>query len=147
MKNNHNRLANLMLETAQRLRELTMPPQTTHGSVALTRVRIATLKFILENQPVTMKVLSDHLHVAPPTATLLVSGLSGQGLIRRTAGAKDRRNVKVTMTPKGRRSLNVGCREMYQRLHLVLDRLTDQECTQLERMLTRLIGATPITEK
>ena len=147
MKNQNDRLANLILETSSRLREWTMSPQATHGSVALTRVRITTLKYILENQPVTMKELADHLRVAPPTATLLVSGLSAQGLIRRAVGAKDRRNVRVTITPKGRRSLAIGCREMYQRIHLILDHLTVQEHTQLERMLTRLIAVTPAPEK
>jgi DNA-binding MarR family transcriptional regulator len=147
MKTDHERLANLILETSQRLREWTMSPQATHGSVALTRVRIATLKFVLENQPVTMKELAEHLRVAPPTVTLLIQGLASNGLIRRTSGAKDRRNIRVTITPKGRRSLAIGCREMYQRLHLVLDRLTVQERNQLERMLTRLIMVTPTTEK
>jgi DNA-binding MarR family transcriptional regulator len=53
--------------------------------------------------PVTMGELADRLLVAKSSCNRLVSRLVDDGLVERSAGASDRREVRVALTPDGRR--------------------------------------------
>ncbi|MES2059421.1 MAG: MarR family transcriptional regulator [Patescibacteria group bacterium] len=58
------------------------------------------LKFVAESGNPTMKSLAAHLRITPPSASALVEGLVGKGFLSRESSAKDRRTVRITLTPK-----------------------------------------------
>jgi DNA-binding MarR family transcriptional regulator len=53
--------------------------------------------------PVRLGTLSEHLRIAPRSATEVADGLEARGLVERTADPSDRRAVLLRATPAGRR--------------------------------------------
>jgi len=138
MPTNDRQLVNLLFETAQRAKEW-MGPRRRSGSGAITHVRLATLKFIQTQPQPTMKDLAAHLHIAAPSATLLVDSLVAKKLLRRVDVAGDRRSVRLALTPKGTRALAQAYRDVCGRISTVIAHLTLKERAQLKAMLARLV--------
>lgn len=84
--------------------------------------------------------------------TKLVSRLQSKGLITRTRDPQDGRAFIVTLTPEGRRLLEIGLEAHIPRLHTeLLARLTPAQQRQLHGLLARidptLPAPTPSPEK
>ena len=53
-----------------------------------------------------MNLLAESLRISRPAATGLVDRLIAQGLVRREGDPKDRRVVRITITPKGQKTID-----------------------------------------
>lgn len=127
----------LLIET------LRMAKERLHGrrSGVISHVRLATLRFIGDRPSASMKDLADHLHVARPSATLLIDHLAAKGLVRRNADRRDRRGVILALTPAGRRTLSSGARALRAGIRALLKPLSASERRGLARILERLYAA------
>jgi DNA-binding MarR family transcriptional regulator len=93
----------------------------------------------LERAPdgLTMGELSRRLMVSNGNATVLVSGLESDGMVRRTVSAEDRRSVTVTLTDLGRAAF-AGMAEAHAGwVDELLGGLGDDEVEQLSELLHR----------
>jgi DNA-binding MarR family transcriptional regulator len=61
----------------------------------------------LERGPRTLRELADDMGVDAPATTVLIDALEKRGLVRRTPHPTDRRAKEVSLTPAGRRMLEV----------------------------------------
>lgn len=82
--------------------------------------------------------LAEGAGVAPPTATRLIDGLERCGLLRRARHATDRRSVLVSLTEKGRETLERKERELTERRKTIYRRLKPEERRQSEQLLHHL---------
>jgi DNA-binding MarR family transcriptional regulator len=73
--------------------------------VTLTQYR--SLVVLASRGPQTVAALADALGVTPPTASRLCERLVRKGLVRRRTDRHDRRQVRVALTPAGRRLVDV----------------------------------------
>lgn len=62
------------------------------------------LGVLMQHQALRLSELSDHLHIAPRSATDVVDGLQQRGLIQRSPDPHDRRAMLVSLTDQGRRA-------------------------------------------
>lgn len=85
---------------------------------------------------VTIGGVAEHLDVDPSTASRLVNDALGAGFVRREESLVDARRVRLVVTPKGRRVLDVVTR--YRREYLE-SLIADWEPAERERLAT-LIG-------
>lgn len=56
----------------------------------------------LEAEEVTLRTLSDHVHLSPATVSRIVDRLEADGLVSRVRSGKDRRRVVLALTEAGR---------------------------------------------
>ncbi len=87
-----------------------------------------------------MRDVAEHFSVTPPAATLLIEGLVGIGLLRRVVDPKDRRAVRVALTPKARQLMKRGMQDRtaaIKRLFSVLDAREEQALVEI---LTKIAG-------
>lgn len=96
---------------------------------------IAALSTISQYGPITLGDLAAREQVAPPTITKVVEKLMANGLVARTADASDRRVVRVAVTRKGAKQLDVYRTRRTEWLAERLRRLTDDEQAKLEAAL------------
>jgi len=96
------------------------------------------LHYIDERGRITMKELSEHLSITPPSATALVNNLVEQKFLQREADSKDRRTIHLQMTAKGSKALQKSLTEHCQRLEKVLSKLTEDEQTQFIKLLSKM---------
>jgi DNA-binding MarR family transcriptional regulator len=84
-----------------------------------------------------MRRLSEALDVSQASATGIVDRMEQRGLVERLRDDADRRIVRVALADGGRETLGVMATERRERLHQIIDQLTDAE---LEGFLAGLRG-------
>lgn len=79
----------------------------------------------------TLASVAGHLDTTYSTASRIVTGLVEQGLMNRAEGADDRRQIALTITPKGRDVMSGAYGVAQEKLAEQLGDLTADECKQL----------------
>jgi DNA-binding MarR family transcriptional regulator len=79
--------------------------------------------------------------VAAPTATRMLATLEREGIVKRKASEADRRQVLVTLTPKGEKVLAEKRKVIAKKQRQVFSMLSETERKQAEHILRRLAGA------
>ncbi len=100
------------------------------------------LMLLSENQdPLTMSELSSELNVPMSTATRIVDELVQRGMVERVNDLKDRRVVRVGMSPNGRKLYETGRAYSKQRIANLLKDFSPEEQTQLVILMNKLLDA------
>jgi DNA-binding MarR family transcriptional regulator len=86
-----------------------------------------------------MRSLAAHLKVKAPSATALVAELARAGLITRTPGAHDRREVMLALTAKGTRVLRISVARRAKIIHDILLPLPARDRKAFDRILRTII--------
>ena len=101
-------------------------------------LRLETLRYVAEQGTPAMKDVADYLGVTPPSATSLIEGLVKIRRLTRAFDKRDRRIVRLAVTPSGKRAMEHGFKRMRQRMKGILVRLNDRELDDLSRILKKL---------
>jgi DNA-binding MarR family transcriptional regulator len=91
-------LADTFWSVARRLRETS---QATLTPWDITVAHLRAMRVLGKHGPTRLSVLSDHLHIAPRSATEVVDALESRGLVRRRPDPSDRRATLVELSEHG----------------------------------------------
>ena len=111
-------------------------------ALGISAPRLSALSVVVFGGPCTLGALAVAEQVTPPTITRLIASLERDGLVERTADARDGRVTRVAATAKGRAMLEEGRRRRTQRLTAQLRTLTAGELQVVEQataLLERLL--------
>ena len=95
--------------------------------------QLSALSVLVFGGDMTLGRLAQAEHVRPPTMTRVVAALEAAGLVRKDASAHDRRSVRVSATPAGRRLMQAARRRRIQALAGRLEGLSEGDLSTLER--------------
>jgi DNA-binding MarR family transcriptional regulator len=101
-----------VLDTARSARSPALPP-----------AQLRVLTIIAANQQMNMSRLAEALDVVPSSASRLCDRLEATGLLRRVPDPRDRREVRLIITPSARRLLDEVREGRREALAAVLDRM------------------------
>jgi DNA-binding MarR family transcriptional regulator len=87
----------------------------------------------------SMRQLSDVLHVVPRTVTDLAEGLTGRGLVERQSHPEDRRVTLLRLTPAGREQLSQARQIAHRTNRATVSDLNPTERETLRRLLRRIL--------
>src|SRR4051812_26176673 len=85
--------------------------------------QLRVLTIIANNQHTNMSRLAEALDVVPSSASRLCDRLEATGLLRRVPDPRDRREVRLMLTPSARRLLDQLRERRREALRAVLDRM------------------------
>ena len=105
------------------------------GADGVTGARLSALSVLVYGGPQSLGALARREGVATPTMTRIVDALVRDGLVGRTAVEGDRRQVRLTVTPDGRRLMERGRARRIERLAADLRTLSPDQLDALERAL------------
>ncbi|MHB8604583.1 MAG: MarR family winged helix-turn-helix transcriptional regulator [Thermoplasmatota archaeon] len=71
-------------------------------SADVTVVQFRALGFIGRHEGATLSAVADHAGLALPAMSKQIQSLVSRGFVRREPGKHDRRNISLSLTPKGR---------------------------------------------
>lgn len=103
--------------------------------VSLTTRQLRCLLIIAHRRPLNLVALSDLLAIHTSSATRLCDGLVDARLIRRGQAEHDRRNLELTVTPRGRRIIDRLVAERRRALGEVVAAMPDHERPLLATVL------------
>jgi DNA-binding MarR family transcriptional regulator len=113
------------------------------GSVGLTPALFALLNVLGARDGAIQQELSSDMGIDPSAMVKLINELEDAGLAERRRRPGDRRAWEVTITPKGRRSLQRARRVVAEAQDEVLGGLTVAERRQLLALLRRALVSAP----
>lgn len=100
-------------------------------------LHVVTLSYVKKKRPL-MKEVAIALGITPPSATSLVNTIARAQLVKRQADAKDRRTVRIVITAKGEKHLELYKQKAAETLRQNLKRLTSEEQEQLTTILEKI---------
>lgn len=101
--------------------------------------QIDTLMYIADKENPSMKEIADHLKITPPSATAIVEIMQKKNLITRVSNEKDRRTIRVSLTPKAWKLFKSVHKIKIDIFNKMLSKLQDEERKQLVKILNILI--------
>jgi DNA-binding MarR family transcriptional regulator len=96
------------------------------------------LRILWEEEGLTQSQLALRTRMREPSAADALYDLERRGLVRRVADAKDRRKVRVLLTPKGRKLYDVVMPNIAKTNDMMLSDFTPSEQERLKAMLRRI---------
>ncbi len=102
--------------------------------------QLHALVFIREKEGITMKELAKMLHVTSPSATSFVARLEKLKYIKRTHDEQNRKLVRVTLTPSGRKILESKMAEKRKIVEKFLSGLTVDDQRSLLSLLQKMVA-------
>jgi DNA-binding MarR family transcriptional regulator len=110
----------------------------------LSAPRLSALSVVVFGGPLTLGQLARAEQVRPPTMTRIVTGLEGEGLVKRIGDPRDHRLTKIQATPKGQRVLAAGRARRVKVLTEAVNEFEPGELAELARaiqLITEVINA------
>jgi len=101
-------------------------------------IRFKTLIFVDRNPDSPMRQIAEYLGVTPPSATSLVNSLAKEGYLKRVLDKKDRRIVRLAITPKGKKNLKNAFKNMTERIKKTLSALNKTDIDNLAKIVEKL---------
>jgi MarR family transcriptional regulator, lower aerobic nicotinate degradation pathway regulator len=93
---------------------------------------------VLRDREPTMKELSQLLDLDKSSTTGLIDRAERRGFVRRTVSSSDKREIRVSITPRGRKLVNQVATNVRSDLALATSTLTPTERHTLSRLATRV---------
>lgn len=108
------------------------------GGVTLPQFRMLV---VLEAGQMNLRGLAAALDVAPSTATRMVDRLVDAGLVQRNVPAVDRREISLTLTSSGRRTVRTVTERRRRDLRRVVDQIPRNRRAAVARAMTDFADA------
>lgn len=90
------------------------------------------------DKPKTMKQIAETLGVAVSTPTRTIDRLLEKGFVNRSVGEKDRRQLLIELTPKGKKLLEDIDKENLEITRKMLKGLSDNEIDTFKKILSKI---------
>jgi DNA-binding MarR family transcriptional regulator len=136
MPNNSSNLASLLFVIARQMRDEMKQSLPKNGC---SWIHFEALRYIEDSGKPLMRDVAEHFSITPPAATLLIDGLVEIKLLRRIVDLKDRRAVRIALTPRGKQMLVRGMQQRLKRVKEVFSALDDDEQKALILMLKKIV--------
>lgn len=107
----------------------------------LTLPQLEALWFISQSGEPLMRDVASYLKVKAPSATALIEELAKSGQLVRAANPKDRREVRVRLTPKGGKTLDALIARKSRAIEDILSVISKRERDEFIKLLRLIVTA------
>jgi len=112
-----------------------------HGDIVaseLTPSQFGVMEALLHGGPLFQGELAQKLLRCTGSITSVVAGLEGKGMVERRRESHDKRFVRVSLTPKGKKAIDQVFPKHVRAVVRLFDSLTRDEKLQLRRLCAKL---------
>ena len=132
---NNEKLLSAIFNIARLIRE---EIHSNHCLTDFTHGEIEVLKFIGKNKNITMRVISDYLHIKPSSATPIIEHLVKKGSLKRIKDKKDKRTIYIQLTSKGLKTLQNKYKKIKKTLEKIFGKLNNSEKANLINIFNKI---------
>jgi DNA-binding MarR family transcriptional regulator len=122
------------------LRESRQPRRDLEG-LSLAQYRV--LAPLVQHRSLRVGQLAEEACIRGPTATRILDGLTRSALVRRQHSQRDRREVRISLTPEGRAAVAAKLERMEQARRQTFEQLSPEErehATRFLGLMSNVIG-------
>ena len=100
--------------------------------------QMEVLRYVIFEKNPTMKEIANHLHITPPSVTVIVEFLTLKGLVKREIDKDDHRVVRIVITSKATSIFNSIKEKKLKIIKDILSKLNKNDKDEFMRILTVL---------
>jgi MarR family transcriptional regulator, organic hydroperoxide resistance regulator len=104
----------------------------------LSHFHYAILGILSESGPLPVSVIGRRMLISKPQMTAMLDRLAELGLIARTPDTEDRRVIRISLSAKGKKSLEKASRRMRENIKQKLSGLSREDRESLAEALARI---------
>lgn len=104
----------------------------------LSTAAFGTLEALYHKGELNGKQLSDKVLIRPSSMTYTLDQLIKRGLIEKRSASHDARVITVSLTPRGKETMDTLFLRHQEAMRSVLDELSEKEEAQLQKLLKRI---------
>lgn len=134
-KNPTNKLTLNILAVAGIIREEIMK-KNPHSSI----IELKTLGIVSKNENITMRTLSEYLHISSPSTTEIINKLEKSKKLTRTPNKTDRRITTLKITTLGKKDLEKCLKQASVNINKLFDTFTEKQKKEFEGILETIIN-------
>jgi len=135
MSKNISKLTSLLFVIGRRMREEMKQTAKKNGCSWL---HFEVLRYVIEKKKVLMRDVAAHFSITPPAATLLVDSMVTNKFLRRVVDLGDRRTVRITIAPRGKKILAQGIARRTKKIKEIFSVLDAKEAAEFIRILEKI---------
>lgn len=109
-----------------------------HEKSSPSYIQLQALAFISRQKKPTMKDIAEYLNITPPSTTFLINNLVKFDLVKRIYDNDDKRIIRLSISNKGRKELEMGFVKSKKHLHKKLSLLSIEERKNFISILKKL---------
>jgi len=133
--NNTNKFTLNILAVTGIVREKIMQ-ENPHSSI----LELKTLGIVSKKEDITMKTLSEYLHISSPSTTEIINRLVEDKKLSRSTSNKDHRIIYLTITPLGKKTLEKHLSKASMTIDKLMNSLTDKQKNEFNKILEIIIN-------
>jgi DNA-binding MarR family transcriptional regulator len=130
-----------ILEVAPAIIRFIRAQMRSHRGADLSVPQFRTLALLRRSRGASLSVVAEFLGLSLPAASRLVDGLVRHGLVTRQIPERDRRQVALSVSARGRATWDAARRATQQRLAEVIAPLTPAQRARIQEALRILRGS------
>jgi MarR family 2-MHQ and catechol resistance regulon transcriptional repressor len=138
MKTRNNRVRNILESIGSITREFNSKSAPPFGQLPLGRPLLDVLFIVSEEAPLSVKELSEKLHVTSGAVTQFIGSLEGHGLVEKSDNPHDKRGRLIDLTETARQELDTFKENYVQTFGGAFSGLTQSELKTLDELLRRV---------
>jgi DNA-binding MarR family transcriptional regulator len=128
-----------LLRNMDALGRAAMGRHAEHAPNTPTHAQIGVMFIISYQGPQSIKQLAARFGMTSSAATQLVNGLVKEGFCTRQEDSNDRRRICVTLTQKGKRTIEQAKKKRLEMIESFLQPLNDSELLQLQKIHQKIV--------
>jgi DNA-binding MarR family transcriptional regulator len=106
--------------------------------LGLSHAQIGMLHLLFHHAQASVKETADYLGVTKSAVTQLADPLVAKGFVTRQNDSKDRRIVRMSLTPEGVRELKSLAKHKFDGVRAAIDNLNDKDLEQLYKLYRKM---------
>jgi DNA-binding MarR family transcriptional regulator len=134
-----NSLYNEIYETIMLLKQVLLRVHAGTEEDGLSRTQLGALGILSVTPSLPVSDLAKRLRISKPQASVLVRRLEELGLVERLSAGDDKRVCVLSLTAKGRATLNSNVRKIKAKMKEKLDALSETEQNELSESLGSIV--------
>ncbi len=114
--------------------------QSSHSLSTRQKLALSRVKLLTTDHPegIGLKALAQSVQMAVSAASIMVDLMVQKGLLRRLPDPKDRRAVRITLTPQGEQTFLLCHEQFLSHLSLIAQRFSPEEQLVLSRIAEKI---------
>jgi len=129
------------------VRSLRLSSRAAQQKVGLSGAQLFVLQCLARQSPCSIKEIAARTATDQSSVSVVVHRLVVGGHVRRAISESDRRSVQLTLTPSGRRLLEIAPKAAQDRLLAALTKLPKVELRMLSRLLSKVVESAEVSQE
>lgn len=128
-----------IMESSSRLKRLALADRSKLDDLKLSRAQLELIHLLFFHEQLGVKEAAGLIGVSNSAVSQLADSLASEGYLTREAGPEDRRQIRLSLTMKGKNVIKTLRKNLGSGFRATLDTLSDQEIATLSKLYKKMV--------